>query len=131
MLTLFGVQPHRSKYFNIPTDPLFVDKARDIVGLCLNPSDRAVVLRVDEKTQIQALERPQPVLPLGPGSFEGITHELSHDIQRLRPMVNQCLTLVAASIISYMNQMIWYFDKCKYSAMKVAVVTLPINTRFW
>jgi len=75
MLTLFGVQPHRSKIFKIPTDPLFVDKVRDIVGLYLNPRDHAVVLCVDEKTHIQALERTQPVLPLDPGYIEGITHD--------------------------------------------------------
>ena len=75
MLTLFGVQPHRSKNFKILTDPLFVDKVKDIVGLYLNPSDHAVVLCVDEKTQIQALERTQPVLPLGLGYIEGVTHD--------------------------------------------------------
>jgi len=75
MLTLFGVQPHRSKNFKISTDPLFVDKVKDIVGLYLNPPDRAVVLCVDEKTQIQALERTQPLLPLGLGYIEGVTHD--------------------------------------------------------
>ena len=59
MLSLFGVQPHRSKTFKLSTDPAFVDKVRDIVGLYLNPPDNAVVLCVDEKTQIQALERTQ------------------------------------------------------------------------
>jgi putative transposase len=75
MLTLFGVQPHRSKSFKLSTDPLFVDKVKDIVGLYLNPPDHAVVLCVDEKTQIQALERTQPVLPLGLGYLEGVTHD--------------------------------------------------------
>lgn len=75
MLTLFGVQPHRSKSFKLSTDPLFVDKVMDIVGLYLNPPDHAVVLCVDEKRQIQALERTQPVLPLGLGYLEGITHD--------------------------------------------------------
>jgi len=75
MLTLFGVQPHRSKSFKLSTDPLFVDKLRDIVGLYLNPPDHAVVLCVDEKSQIQALERTQPVLPLGLGYIEGVTHD--------------------------------------------------------
>jgi hypothetical protein len=65
MLSLFGVQPHRSKSFKLSTDPAFVDKVRDIVGLYLNPPDNAVVLCVDEKTQIQALERTQPILPSG------------------------------------------------------------------
>jgi len=75
MLTLFGVQPHRSKSFRLSTDPLFVEKVKDIVGLYLNPPDHAVVLCVDEKTQIQALERTQPVLPLGLGYLEGVTHD--------------------------------------------------------
>lgn len=75
MLALFGVQPHRSKSFKLSSDPLFVDKVKDIVGLYLNPPDHAVVLCVDEKTQIQALERTQPVLPLGLGYIEGITHD--------------------------------------------------------
>jgi transposase len=75
MLSLFGVQPHRSKTFKLSTDPAFVDKVRDIVGLYLNPPDNAVVLCVDEKTQIQALERTQPILPLGLGYSEGVTHD--------------------------------------------------------
>lgn len=68
-------QPHRSKTFKLSTDPAFVDKVRDIVGLYLNHPDNAVVLCVDEKTQIQALERTQPVLPLGLGYTEGVTHD--------------------------------------------------------
>lgn len=75
MLALFGVQPHRSRTFKLSTDPLFVDKVKDIVGLYLNPPDHAVVLCVDEKTQIQALERTQPMLPLGFGYIEGVTHD--------------------------------------------------------
>ena len=72
---LFGIQPHRSRSFKLSTDPLFVEKVRDIVGLYLNPPDHAVVLCVDEKSQIQALERTQPVLPLGFGHIDGITHD--------------------------------------------------------
>lgn len=75
MLTLFGVQQHRSKSFKLSTDPLFVDKVKDIVGLDLNPPDHAVVLCVDEKTQAQTWERTQPVLPLGLGHLEGVTHD--------------------------------------------------------
>ena len=72
---LFGVQPHRSRSFKLSTDPLFVEKVRDIVGLYLNPPDKAVVLCVDEKSQIQALERTQPVLPMGLGHVDGLTHD--------------------------------------------------------
>jgi transposase len=72
---LFGVQPHRSKSFKLSSDPFFVEKVRDIVGLYLNPPAKAVVLCVDEKSQIQALERTQPVLPMGLGYVEGVTHD--------------------------------------------------------
>ena len=66
----FGLQPHRQKHFKLSTDPFFVEKVRDIVGLYLNPPDHALVLAVDEKTQIQALDRTQPMLPMGWGTFE-------------------------------------------------------------
>ena len=74
-LKLFGVQPHRTRGFTLSTDPFFVEKVRDIVGLYLNPPDNALVLCVDEKTQIQALERCQPILPMGLGYVEGVTHD--------------------------------------------------------
>ncbi len=71
----FGVQPHRQKHFKLSTDPFFVEKVRDIVGLYLSPPDNAMVLCVDEKAQIQALDRTQPMLPLGLGYVEGVTHD--------------------------------------------------------
>jgi putative transposase len=71
----FAVQPHRSRTFKLSTDPFFVEKVRDIAGLYLNPPDHALVLCVDEKSQIQALNRTQPVLPLGLGYVEGVTHD--------------------------------------------------------
>lgn len=71
----FGIQPHRQRHFKLSTDPFFVEKVRDIVGLYLNPPDKALVLCVDEKSQIQALERTQPLLPLGLGYLEGVTHD--------------------------------------------------------
>lgn len=74
-MTLFGLQPHRSKSFKLSSDPFFIEKVRDIVGLYLNPPDHALVLCVDEKSQVQALERTQPVLPMGLGYVEGITHD--------------------------------------------------------
>ena len=74
-IRLFGLQPHRSKSFKLSNDPFFVEKVRDIVGLYLNPPDNALVLCVDEKSQCQALERTQPVLPMGLGYVEGITHD--------------------------------------------------------
>jgi transposase len=71
----FSLQPHRSETFKLSTDPRFVEKVRDIVGLYLTPPDRAVVLCVDEKTQVQALDRTQPILPLRPGQAERRTHD--------------------------------------------------------
>jgi transposase len=71
----FGLQPHRVESFKLSTDPLFIDKVRDIVGLYLNPPTKALVLCVDEKSQIQALDRTQPLLPLAPGVAERRTHD--------------------------------------------------------
>jgi transposase len=74
----FGLQPHRVEQFKLSKDPLFVEKVRDIVGLYLDPPERAVVLCVDEKSQIQALDRSAPILPLLPGT----PARMSHDYQR-------------------------------------------------
>ena len=74
-IKLFGLQPHRSETFKLSTDPFFVEKLRDVVGLYLNPPDKALVLCVDEKSQVQALERTQPLLPMGFGYVEGVTHD--------------------------------------------------------
>ena len=74
MWNAFGLQPHRSQTFKLSSDPLFVDKVRDIVGLYLSPPTHALVLSVDEKSQIQALDREQPVLPMMPGIPERRTH---------------------------------------------------------
>lgn len=71
----FGLQPHRQETFKLSTDPMFVDKVRDIVGLYLAPPLKALVLCVDEKSQIQALDRTQPLLPLAPGIPEWRTHD--------------------------------------------------------
>jgi putative transposase len=70
-----GLQPHRQKHFKLSNDPFFVEKVRDIVELYLNPPENAVVLCVDEKSGIQALERTQPMLPLRLGYVEGVTHD--------------------------------------------------------
>jgi len=71
----FDIQPHRVEKFKISNDPQFEDKVRDMVGLYLNPPDRALVLCVDEKSQIQALDRTAPILPLRPGLAERQTHD--------------------------------------------------------
>jgi len=74
----FGLQPHRVENFKFSKDPQFVEKVRDIVGLYMNPPDRAIVLCVDEKSQVQALNRTQPILPLAPG----VPARQSHDYER-------------------------------------------------
>jgi transposase len=71
----FGLQPHRSESFKLSPDPFLVEKVRDIVGLYLAPPEHAVVLCVDEKSQIQALDRTQPLLPMRPGQIECRTHD--------------------------------------------------------
>jgi len=71
----FSLQPHRSGTFKLSRDPLFIDKVRDIVGLYLHPPDRALVLCVDEKSQIQALDRTAPLLPMRPGQIERRSHD--------------------------------------------------------
>ena len=74
----FGLQPHRVENFKFSKDPQFVEKVRDIVGLYLNPPDRAIVLCVDDKSQVPALHRTQPILPLAPG----VPARQSHDSER-------------------------------------------------
>jgi len=71
----FGLRPHRAESFKLSTDPLLIEKVRDIVGLYLDPPDGALVLSVDEKPQIQALDRSQPILPMRPGQIERRTHD--------------------------------------------------------
>ena len=71
----YGLQPHREETFKLSTDPLFIDKVRDVVGLYLQPPERALVLCVDEKTSVQALDRTAPLLPLRPGQPERRTHD--------------------------------------------------------
>ncbi len=74
-LKTFQLKPHRVESFKLSTDPLFIEKLRDVVGLYLNPPENALVLCVDEKSQCQALERTQPLLPMGFGYVEGVTHD--------------------------------------------------------
>jgi hypothetical protein len=71
----FGLQPHRGGYIQAVTGPLLIEKVRDIAGLYINPPDHALVLCVDEKSQIQALDRTQPLLPMQPGQLERGTHD--------------------------------------------------------
>jgi transposase len=71
----FGLKPHKQETFKLSTDPQFIEKVRDVVGLYLNPPEKALVLCVDEKTQIQALDRSQPIFPMMPGTPERVTHD--------------------------------------------------------
>lgn len=75
----FGLQPHRTETFKLSSDPQFIEKVRDVVGLYLNPPDRAIVLCVDEKSQVQALDRSQPLLPLTCGTPERHTHDYARN----------------------------------------------------
>ena len=71
----FGLQPHRTQTFKLSEDPLFVEKVRDVVGLYMNPPEHAIVLSIDEKSQVQALDRTQPLLPMKPWQVERHTHD--------------------------------------------------------
>ncbi len=85
----FGLQPHRVEGFKLSKDPLFIEKVRDVVGLYLNPPDRALVLCVDEKAQIQALDRSQPLLPMRPGQAARRAHDyLRHGTTNLFAALN-------------------------------------------
>ncbi len=75
----FGLKPHRSESFKVSTDPYFVEKVRDVVGLSMSPPENAIVLSIDEKSQVQALDRTQPLLPMAPGQAERGTHDYVRD----------------------------------------------------
>lgn len=75
---LFGLQPHRAESFKLPNDPFFVERLRDVVGLYLSSPENALVRCVDEKSQCQALEHTQPMLPMGFGYVEGVTYDYKH-----------------------------------------------------
>jgi transposase len=77
----FSLQPHRTETFKLSKDPLFIEKVRDIVGLYLNPPEKAAVLCVDEKSQVQALDRTQPLLPMRPGQAERRTSAGGHGLE--------------------------------------------------
>ena len=77
---LFGLQPHRTEGFKLSNDPFFIEKLHDVVGLYLSPPDNALVICVDEKSQCQALERTQPMLPMGFGYVEGVTHDYKRHV---------------------------------------------------
>ncbi|MGC8487071.1 MAG: IS630 family transposase [Clostridia bacterium] len=92
----YGLQPHRTESFKLSKDPFFVDKVRDVVGLYLNPPERAVVLCVDEKTQIQAVNRMQPSFPLLPGTPE---HRSRDDLRYATTSLFAALTLATGEVV--------------------------------
>ena len=95
----FGLQPHRAETFKLSTDPLFIDKVRDIVALYLDPPERAAVLCVDEKSQIQALNRFQPILPMMPGTPERRSHDyVRHGTTSLFAALNMASGKVIGSL---------------------------------
>jgi putative transposase len=99
---LFGLQPHRLESFKLSNDPFFVEKLRDVVGLYLSPPENALVLRVDKKSQIQALERTQPLLPMGLGYVEGVTHDyIRHGTTTLFAALNRANGEVISRVRSH------------------------------
>jgi transposase len=97
----YGLQPHRRENWKLSKDPLFVDKVHDVVGLYLNPPEHAVVLCVDEKSQIQALDRTAPILPMRPGTPERVTH----DYKRFgTSSLYAALDLATGKVISALHQ---------------------------
>lgn len=89
MWRTFGLQPHRSESFKFSTDPLFIEKTRDVVGLYMSPPENAIVLCVDEKSQVQALDRTAPIFPMRPGVPERQTHDyLRHGVTSLFAALN-------------------------------------------
>ena len=102
---LFGVQPHRQRHFKLSNDPFFVEKVRDIVGLYLNPPDHAVVLCVDETTQIQALQRTQPMLPMGLGYVEAVTH---HYVRHGTTTLFAALDVATGEVLAQCKRRHWH-----------------------
>jgi transposase len=95
----FGLKPHLTETFKLSSDPQFIEKVRDVVGLYLDPPEHAVVLCVDEKPQVQALDRTQPILPLRPGVPERRTHDyVRHGVTSLFAALNTATGLVTTSL---------------------------------
>ena len=97
----FGFKPHRHETFKLSTDPYFVEKVRDVVGLYLAPPEKAIVLSVDEKSQVQALDRTQPTLPMTPTQAERGTHDsVRHGTTSLFAALNGATGHVMANAIA-------------------------------
>ena len=111
----FALKPHRSETFKLSRDPLSIETVRDIVGLYLNPPEHAVVLCVDEKSQVQALDRTQRSLPLGLGYVEGFTHDyIRHGTTTL---------FAALDVASWLNQVERWFGLISQQAIRRGTFT--------
>lgn len=95
----FGLKPHRVDHFKLSTDPLFIDKLYDVVGLYLNPPEAAVVLCVDEKSQVQALARSQPAFPMMPGMPERRTHARQRAHASARAALSTSYSAACAAVL--------------------------------
>jgi transposase len=105
ILQAHDLKPHLVKRFRVSNDPAFEQKLEDIVGLYLNPPENAIVLCVDEKSQVQALERAQPILPLGPGIPERQTHDyVRHGVTNLYAALNVASGKVIAALADHHRQ---------------------------
>ena len=104
----FGLQPDRSETFKLSNAPLLIEKVRDIVGLYMNPPDHAVVFCVDEKSQIQALDRTQPLLPMRPGQVERRTNEqLRRSVPRRVKQLHAAIRAFIAEHHAHPTRFIW------------------------
>jgi transposase len=120
----FGLQPHRVETWKLSKDPLFIDKVRDVVGLYLAPPERAVVLCVDEKSQIQALDRTAPILPMRPG----VPERQTHDYKRAgTSSLYAALDITTGKVISALRQRHRAIEFKKFLVQIDSEVPEPIN----
>lgn len=132
----FGLQPHRMETFKLSTDPNFVAKVRDVVGLYVSPPEHAIVLCVDEKSQIQALDRSQPMLPMRPGQ----PARRSHDYTRhgttsrsppstLRPDASSASATDATELPSPASSSTRSRPQCRVNSTSISSWTITPRTR--
>ena len=125
----FGLQPHRTDTFKLSTDPFFVEKVRDVVGLYLHPPERAIVLCLDEKSQVQALNRTQPLLPLEPGQAERGPHDYErHGVTALFAALN----VATGAVIGHCHrrhrqqEFVKFLEQIDATVVKEPEVSIPI-----
>ena len=132
----FGLQPHRADTFKLSPDPQLIEKVRDIVGLYMNPPEHALVLCVDEKSQIQALDRTQPLLPLRPGQVERGTHDYKRHgttslfaALELKPTASSANCTVATARRSFASFLIPSRRTCLPNSMFISSWTTTARTK--